>query len=293
MMKRLFLLCVCMGLVMVTVVRNGFTQEDKIGQAAIEAIKAQMRMAKGIDVKFVEKKESLIPDFYLVKLLVSYPDRDVPVVIYVDKTGEKVIMGNLFVKGENITRKETGQARARKIDLEQLEIDKSPFRGTAGAKVTIVEFSNFQCPFCMRGWMKMKEVLEKHSANIRYVFKNYPLQGQAKSFDLCEMAAAAQEAGNDAFWAVHDFLFTEEGQNLAKGEKNAVKQKIEQILKDKGLDVKAFQAALETGKARKRVEEDMALGARIRVPGTPTVIINGDFVRGVLNDRILDQYLTK
>ena len=293
MIKRLPVVFVCFGLVLLMGPRSGSTQEDKIAQAAIDALKVQMRMAKGVEIKFVEKKESPIPDFYQVKLFVSYADREMPVVIYVDKTGEKIIMGNLFVKGENVTRKEAGETKPRKVDQGLLEIDKSPFRGPAGAKVTIVEFSNFQCPFCMRAWLKMKEVLEKHPADVRYVFKSYPLQGQTKSFELCEMAAAAQEVSNDAFWAIHDFLFAEEGQNLAKGEKGAVKQKIEQILKEKGFDVKAFQSALETGKAKKRVEEDVAVGNKIRVPGTPTVFMNGNLMRGPLNDKVLDQYLSK
>jgi len=293
MVKRLSVIFVCFGFFLLMVPGRGLTQEDKVAQAAIDAIKGQMRMAKGVEIKFVEKKESPIPDFYLVKLLVSYPEREVPVAIYVDKTGEKIIMGNLFVKGENVTRKEAGEPKPRKLDIGLLEIEKSPFRGPAGAKVTIVEFANFQCPFCMRGWMKMKDVLEKHPAEVRYIFKNFPLQGQARSFDLCEMAAAAQEVSIDAFWQVHDFFFTEEGQKVAKEEKDAVKQKIEQILKEKGLDVKLFQTALETGKAKRRVEEDVEAGTKTRVQGTPTVIMNGDLIRGPLNDRILDLYLKK
>lgn len=291
MLKKLAVALVFLSLLLVANVREGASQEDKVAQAAVEAIKTQMRMAKGIDVKFVEKKESPIPDFYLVKLLVSYPDRDMPVVIYVDKTGEKVIMGNLFVKGENITRKEMGQPKPRKVDMAELEVEKAPFRGPNGAKVTIVEFSNYQCPFCMRGWTKMKEVLEKQAANVRYVLKFYPMKGQEKSFSLCEMAAAALEVSNDAFWAVHDFLFSEEGQTLAKGEKVPVKEKMEQILKEKGFDVKAFQRALESGKGKKRVEEDMALGEKVRALGAPTLIINGDYMRGPVNDRILERYL--
>lgn len=288
---RLVFVLVCVGLLLVAGVRDGLSQEDRVAQAAVETIKTQMRMAKGIDVKFVEKKESPIPDFYLVKLIISYPDREMPVVIYVDKTGEKVILGNLFVKGENITRKEMGQPKPRKVDMAQLEVEKAPFRGANGAKVTVVEFSNYQCPFCMKGWSKMKEVLEKQANNVRYVFKFYPMKGQEKSIYLCEMAAAALEVSNDAFWVVHDFLFSEEGQNLAKGEKDPVKLKIEQILKEKGFNTKAFQTALESGKAKKKVEEDMALGEKVRVLGAPTMIINGDYMRGPFSDRILERYL--
>jgi hypothetical protein len=62
-----------------------------------------MRVPKGIDIKFVGKKERPIPDFSSVKLLLLAPDREIPVVVYVDKTGEKVILGNLIIKGENLT----------------------------------------------------------------------------------------------------------------------------------------------------------------------------------------------
>jgi len=74
------------------------------------------------------------------------------------------------------------------------------------------------------------------------------------------MAAAAQEVSSVAFWFVHDFFFTAEGQNVAKLEKKLLQIRVEQLLRDKKVDVKAFQAALESGKGRQRVLDDMALG---------------------------------
>ena len=94
------------------------------------------------------------------------------------------------------------------------------------------------------------------------------------------MAAAAQEVSQEAFWIVHDFLFTDEGQTITGDEREVVKKKIEEILKSKGYDVKAFRVALETGKAKKRVLDDMALGNRIRVIATPTKIVSGDLIVG-------------
>lgn len=273
--------------------REGFTQEDKAVRLAIATVKAQMRLPKDVEVKFVEKRESAIPDFLSVKLILFAPDREIPLVVYVEKGLEKVIIGNLYIRGENVTRKEAGEPKPRKIDMGLLEIEQSPVRGPAWAKVTIVEFSNFECPYCVKSWARMKELLGKYPQDIKYVFKHFPLQRQGKSFDLSAMVSAAGQVNPEAFWLVHDFLFTEEGQTIVKNGNEAVKKKIEQILAGKGQDVKAFSDAVETGKGKKKVEEDLALGDRIRVRGTPTGILNGTFIIGPITDKMLAEYLMK
>jgi protein-disulfide isomerase len=271
----------------------GFSQEDNIGQVAIHTFRTQIRLPPGVEIKFLEKKESPIPDFYLVKLLLVYPDKEVPVVIYVDKAGEKVIIGNLFIKGENVTMKEAGPPKPIKIDMGMLEMGKSPSIGNKGAKVTIVEFSNFQCPYCMDSWSKFMGLMKRYPQDFKYIFKHFPFQPQGRTFELSEMAAAAQEVSNEAFWIVHDFFFTKEGQDVSNLDKGAVKQKVEQLLKGKGYDVGIFQSALETGRARNRILEDMALANRLRMTSTPTKIVNGDMIVGLTPDNVLEQYLGK
>ncbi len=272
---------------------QAMAQEDRIVQVAMDTVKTQLRLPREMEVRFIEKRQSPIPDFYSVKLLLFAPDREIPLVVYVDKTGQKVFMGSLFIKGENVTMKEAGVTKPRKVDMGQLEIEKSPSRGPSGAKVTIVEFSNFECPYCQMSWLKMKEWMEKHPQDIRYVFKHFLFQSQGKAFDLSEMAAAAQKISNEAFWTVHDFFFSNEGQALMKEEKNGMRPKIEQILKEKGYDAKSFHAALETGQGRRKVEEDMALGKNMRVTGTPTILVNGEFVVNPITDKTFEQYLKK
>ena len=268
-------------------------QEDQTVQIAIETFKTQMRLPRGTEVKFIEKKESPIPGFYSVKLSILTPNREIPVVIYVDATGERVIIGHVFIKGENVTRKEAGEPKARKIDMGQLDMERSPFRGSDSAKMTVVEFSNFQCPYCVASWNKMKEWLEKYPQEVRYVFKHFPLQPQGKPFEFSEMVAATQEVGQEAFWMIHDFFFSDEGQALADKEREVLRKKIEEILKAKGYDEKTFQAALATGKGKKRVEEDMVLGNKFGVKGTPTIIVNGDFLGSSLTGKMVEQYLGK
>ena len=121
-----------------------------------------------------------------------------------------------------------------------LEMGKSPFLGNKGAKVTIVEFSNFQCPYCMDSWSKFMGLMKRYPQDFKYIFKHFPFQAQGRTFELSEMAAAAQEVSNEAFWIVHDFFFTKEGQDIANLEKGAVKQKVEQLLKGKGYDLRSL-----------------------------------------------------
>jgi protein-disulfide isomerase len=202
-----------------------------------------------------------------------------------------VILGYLVIKGENVTRKEAGEPKARKIDMAKLGLDKSAFRGGAQPKMTIVEFSNFQCPFCVKSWTKMKELLEKYPQEIRYVFKHFPLQPKGIQFELSEMAAATQEVSQEAFWAVHDFFFSEEGQTFVKKDREVLKKKIEEILREKGYDVKLFQTALETGRGKMKVEEDILAGNKIGVRGTPSIVVNGDFIGSTITDQMVEQYL--
>ncbi|RPJ11980.1 MAG: hypothetical protein EHM36_00375 [Deltaproteobacteria bacterium] len=293
MLKRILTVIVCGLFLLPFIPSQSFSQGDKIVQLALSTIKSQMRLPKEAEIQFVEKKESPIQDFYSVKFIVMTSAWEIPLIVYVDKAGERIITGNLFVKGENVTRKEAGEPRSRKIDLGKLEIEKSPYRGSPEAKVTLVEFSNFECPYCLNSWGKTEEILGKHSSEIKYIFKHFPFQNKGRTFELSEIAAAAQAIGNEAFWLVHDFLFSPEGQILVPQGKEAVKEKAEQLLKEKGFDMKGFHGALDNGRARKRVEEDMALGNRYQVSGTPTVFINGEMHQGPLTEQALDRYLKR
>jgi protein-disulfide isomerase len=293
MLKKIINVALYLALISLFHSNIALSQEDKIGETAISVFKAQVRLPQGTEIKFLEKKESPIPDFYSIKLLLVFPDKEVPVVIYLDKAARKVILGNLFIDGEDVTKKEAGPPRPKKIDMAILDIEKSPFLGSKEAKVTIVEFSNFQCPYCMDSWTKLKALLGKYPKEIRYIFKHFPFQPQGKTFELSEMTAAAQEVNQEAFWLVHDFLFTNEGQSVAKLDRKAVQLKIEQLLRQKNYDVRALQEVLESGKAKKKILEDIALGDRMRITSTPTKIVNGDLIVGSTADNVVEQYLGK
>ncbi len=115
-----------MGLLLISLLLrlNNSSRENNTVQLAIDTVRIQADLADDVKVKFVEKRESSIPDFYAVKLLVMRTGKEVPIVVYVDRAADKVILGNLFVRGENITLREAGESGIPKIDVGHLETGK-------------------------------------------------------------------------------------------------------------------------------------------------------------------------
>lgn len=100
-------------------------KENHIVQLAIQTVRTQASLPENATVKFVEKRESFIPDFYMVKLTVVDKDREFPIVVYVDRVAEKVILGTLFIRGENVTKREEANLRIPKVNAGQLEAAKT------------------------------------------------------------------------------------------------------------------------------------------------------------------------
>jgi len=116
-----------MGLLLISLLfrLNNFSRENNMVQLAIETVRIQADLPEDVEVKFVEKRESSIPDFYAVKLLVIKADQVVPMVVYVDRAADKVIVGSLFIRGENVTRREAASSGIPKIDVGYLETGKT------------------------------------------------------------------------------------------------------------------------------------------------------------------------
>ena len=124
MSKIFFGLMALLILSLLSTVNNPFKQ-DNIAQLAIQTLKIQGGLSEEAELKLVEKRESPIPDFIMVKLIVVGEHGEVPIVVYVDRSAEKVILGDLFIRGENITLKDTGNPRISKVGSKSLETGKT------------------------------------------------------------------------------------------------------------------------------------------------------------------------
>jgi len=112
-----------MGLLFISLLLriNHVPKENHIVQLAIETVRIQASLPESVIVKFVEKRESPIPDFYMIKLAVVEKENEYPVVVYVDRFAEKVILGTLFIRGENMTKKEEVGLSIPKVNAGQPE----------------------------------------------------------------------------------------------------------------------------------------------------------------------------
>jgi NhaA family Na+:H+ antiporter len=147
-----------------------------------------------------------------------------------------------------------------------VDIERDHVRGAAGAPATLVEYADFQCPFCGDAYPVVNELLARFGDRLRFVFRHMPLT------DLHPRAEAAAEAAEAAaaqgrFWEMHDRLFTHQHE-LSDSDLVAHAEAI-------GLDTERFERELRDGRYAARVAEDYASGARSGTPSTPRFFVNG------------------
>jgi len=162
----------------------------------------------------------------------------------------------------------------------------SPARGAAKARVTIVEFSDFECPFCRDVQSALKQIVETYGENVRLVFKHLPLEGYRNSLPAARAAYCAGE--QDRFWQFHDALFA--AGNLSPPEV------FEQMAVDMGLGVARFRACVNSEQSRAAVLKDLETARSLRIDSTPSFFVNGRLIKGALSfaewQKIIERELT-
>jgi protein-disulfide isomerase len=148
--------------------------------------------------------------------------------------------------------------------------DDAPALGPDTAKVTVVEFSDFQCPYCSRVYPTLLRLRQEYGDDVRIVFKHLPLSIHSKA----PAAHAAAEAAKlqDKFWPMHDKLF--EGQRLLS------EAQYEAWAREIGLDVEQFKRDAASEVVKARVQADLAEAEELGVSGTPAFFINGRYLSG-------------
>jgi protein-disulfide isomerase len=158
----------------------------------------------------------------------------------------------------------------------------APVKGDFDAPVTIVEYSDYQCPFCARYVQETLPLLLKNyveTGQVRYVFKDFPLTSlHPQAVRAAEAARCAREiGGDDAYWGMHDRLFEGQGEWSGNPEHEAV---FKGYAGDLGLDQAAFGKCLDSGRYTAAIETDLQEGAGFGVTGTPAFFVNGRPLEG-------------
>ena len=167
-------------------------------------------------------------------------------------------------------------------DSEIIPVSGAPMLGPRDAPVTVVVFSDFQCPYCNRGRAVVADLRTMFPGRVRVVWRNFPLPRHPDARPAAEAALEAwEQGGDDAFWRFHDILFGHQG-HLAR-------EDLERYAAHIGLDMVRFRRALDESTHASATDADLALAARMHVDGTPAFFVNGTPIIGARSVETFEQ----
>ena len=187
------------------------------------------------------------------------------------QTTQKEILAKLEKIEKDIAARPAAPAAAQRPQVDpnkvyEIPVANSAVRGPKNAPVTITMFSDFQCPFCGQSAPIVEQVLAAYPNDVNFVMKQFPLRQIHPNADPAARAALA--AGKQGkFWEMHDELY--------KNQRNLSPEMIKGIAEKIGLDMKKFDADQSSDEVKKQVDEELALGQKSDVRGTPTFFVNG------------------
>ncbi len=186
------------------------------------------------------------------------------------KSKQNEAMGNLV---EQLRNQASVDVALEPPDLPRLEVavGNNPPRGPETAPITIVEFADYECPYCTRGYESMKQVMEKYDGQVKWYFRDFPLSFHRNAVGYSVAAICAGEQGQ--YWEMHDAIL--------EGQKTLAKDGgVEGLAGKLGLDTAAFSTCIADGAKSKIVMQDMSDGQGVGVSGTPAYFINGIMISG-------------
>lgn len=240
------------------------------GEAQKRGISSDKLLEQEVDSKVADPSDAEVEGYYLaVKNQLDQPFPEI----------KPQIQKALKVLKTQQARQDYGAALGAKAEISvllrppkvEVGYDSARVRGDAKAPVTIVEFSDFQCPYCKKVQPTLKDLLAKYNGWVKLAYRDLPLHTLHPQAQLAAKAGrCAEEQGK--FWEYHDALFADQSK---LDEASLVK-----TAKSLGLNEKSFQSCLNGGKFEAQIEQDVLDGTKAGVNGTPGFFINGEFVSG-------------
>jgi protein-disulfide isomerase len=196
--------------------------------------------------------------------------------LVVGVAGGAYALGTAVSRGSKGKKEEGGSGvaatkSAEAGDFERFRVPlEGPSKGPATAKVNIVEFSDFQCPFCSRVVPTLAQIEKEYPNDVRIFFRHNPLPFHPNAPLAAEAGVAAAQQGK--FWEMHDKMFA--------NQQNILRPDLEKYAGEIGLDVGKFKTALDSGAGKAKVQQDLAAATQIGVQGTPNFYVNGRNIQG-------------
>ncbi len=251
--------------------------DDRIGQLLFdaEARKRNVTTAALFDSEIKPKMKAVgdteARDFYNLnkaQLDGDFESLKPQIIAYLTQSEQRNAQ-NLFVAGLRKSYAVTLYLQEPQPPVLHIATDDQPTKGNPQAQVTIIEFTDFQCPSCARVHPVLEKILHEFGDKIRLVVRDFPLDQHAQAAKAAEAAEAAREQGR--YWEYSALLFANQTALAVEDLKKYASQL--------GLDRQKFDAALDSGQFAEKVQRDLLEGDKLGINGTPTVFINGRQIR--------------
>ncbi len=246
--------------------------DTKSKDKLIDYLRKALNVPKEYSMELLEPKASMIRGLSVVPGKITFQGRSQDFEIYISNDGKYMLVGKLFdITGSPYEKKDMSSVNLNKDEVNS--------KGPDDAPVTIVEYSDFQCPYCSKAYQTIeKEVLKKYSKKVRFVFKHFPLHFHpwAMSAAIATECAALQK--KELFWKLYSNFFEKQ----AEINPDNVKSKAIEWLSKEDFDRSKFEKCYDNKETKAKVEKDRQEGMSLGVSGTPAFFVNGIFLSGAM-----------
>jgi protein-disulfide isomerase len=210
------------------------------------------------------------------------------------RLAEEGTLQEAFQESAQAQAQAQAEATAQAALPKEVPLNDEPSKGSADAPITIVEYSDYQCPFCLRHFQQTMPQLQQYidAGQVRYIFKDFPLNNiHPQAQKAHEAARCAREIGGDEmYWSMHDLLFSrqEEWAQVSVPNHEAV---FKTFASEAGLPQDEFEECLDSGRYYDAVNAELAEGTQLGVRGTPAFFINGQPLSGAQPFPIFQQII--
>ena len=211
------------------------------------------------------------------QLTVSNPQgQSVATTVFFDKNENKAIIGQYV---------DTSAEPWGRVNMGAVTLEDRPMQGPAGAPVTIVEFADFECPFCAHAFSVIETLVNTtYKGKVKVIFKAYPLNVHPWAIKAAAAAECARLQNPDAFWDFARYFYTNQGTINVKN----LPDNVDKLAKSQKLDGPSLKACMDSPQTAARIKQDQADGNSIHVSSTPTFFVNGIPIVGLPDGKIIE-----
>ena len=202
--------------------------------------------------------------------------QNVMATLFFDKSETKAIIGQYI---------DAGAEPWGRVNMSGVNLDDHPTQGPADAPVTIVEFADFECPFCAHAFSALETLVNTtYKGKVKVIFKAYPLNVHPWAIKAAEAAECARLQNPAAFWDFARYFYTNQGSIDVKN----VQDHVDKLAKSQKLDQASLKACMDSSQTSARIKQDQTDGNSIHVSSTPTFFVNGIPIVGLPEGKVLN-----